>query len=121
MLIYASKSDWFTRRVSNNVWIYSGSFAISLLFLDLFLEKDPWTNWAIVFVSSILFYNAFIDEYELEQKYLKAWRGAQILAAILFLAVSTKVLKESSLRIANSDNTLRSSSTSRQVSRYKLF
>jgi hypothetical protein len=49
MLIYASKSHWFTRRVSNNDWIYSGSFAISLLILDLFLENDPWTNWAIVF------------------------------------------------------------------------
>ena len=102
MLIYASKSDWFTRRVSNNVWIYSGSFAISLLILDLFLENDPWTNWAIVFVSSILFYNAFIDEYELEQKYLKAWKGAQILAAISFLAFihfsNIDTLSENSLR-----------------------
>ena len=63
MLIYASKSDWFTRRVSNNVWIYSGYLAIGFLISDLFVENDPWTNWAIVLVSSILFYNAFIDEY----------------------------------------------------------
>ena len=85
-LLYASRSDWFTRRVSNIVWIYSGSFAIALLVIDLWLENDPWINWAIVFVSSVLFYNAFIDEYELEQKYLQAWKCAQILAAILFLA-----------------------------------
>lgn len=102
MLLYASKSDWVTRRVSNNVWIYSGSFAISLLILDLFLEGDPWTNWAIVFVSSILFYNAFIDEYELEEKYLQAWKGAQILAGILFVAFiyfsDIDSLSENSLR-----------------------
>ena len=102
MLLYASKSDWLTRRVSNNVWIYSGSFAICLLILDLFLEGDPWTNWAIVFVSSILFYNAFIDEYDLEAKYLQAWKGAQILAGILFIAFihfsDIDSLSENSLR-----------------------
>jgi len=102
MLLYASKSDWLTRRVSNNVWIYSGSFAICLLILDMFLEGDPWTNWAIVFVSSILFYNAFIDEYDLEAKYLQAWKGAQILAGILFIAFihfsDIDSLSENSLR-----------------------
>ena len=90
MLCYASWTDLTTRRVPNEVWLYSGSLASLLLIYDLsgWWEDYGYHIWALVFSTVILFYNAFIDEYILDKNQMLFWRisqGLAILCALYFL------------------------------------
>ena len=90
MLGYGAWSDYKIRRVPNQVWLFSGSIAALLLIYEL---SDWWSSLgyhvcALLFSTFVLFYNAIIDEYVIDDNHLILWRCAQVLAifsAIYFL------------------------------------
>ena len=82
MLCYGSWTDFKTRRVPNEVWIISGSIASVLLIYDLSNQNWGYHVWALLFATIILFYNAFIDEYVLEDNQAMLWRVFQVLAIL---------------------------------------
>ena len=88
MLLYGSWTDLQTRRVPNQVWLFSGSLGSILLVYELYLEGWPFHVWALTFATIVLFYNAFIDEYILEKNQYLIWQSLQalaVLSAIYFL------------------------------------
>ena len=90
MLCYGSWTDLKTRRVPNQVWIVSGGFASLLLIFELSQENWSYSVWALVFATIVLFYNAFIDEYVLDENQNRLWQGTQLLAILsaLYFLVS---------------------------------
>ena len=82
MLCYGSWTDLKTRRVPNEVWLVSGSIASALLIYDLSTQNWGYHVWALLFATIILFYNAFIDEYVLEENQTMLWRIFQVLAIL---------------------------------------
>ncbi len=88
MLCYGSWTDLKTRKVPNQVWIISGGFASLLLIFELSQEDWSYSVWALVFATIVLFYNAFIDEYILDENQIRLWQVTQflaILSALYFL------------------------------------
>ena len=84
VLGYGAWADWRTRRVANRTWMLAGGAALLLLAADLWRARDPWPNTALVAASAVLFYNAFIDEYEFDARLRWGWRGAQALGVAAF-------------------------------------
>ena len=82
MLCYGSLTDLKTRRVPNEVWLISGSIASALLIYDLSTQDWGYHVWALLFATIILFYNAFVDEYVLEDNQTMLWRVFQIIAIL---------------------------------------
>jgi Flp pilus assembly protein protease CpaA len=82
MLCYGSWTDLKTRRVPNEVWLVSGSIASALLIYDLSTQNLGYHVWALLFATFVLFYNAFVDEYVLEDNQAMLWRTFQVLAIL---------------------------------------
>ncbi len=82
MLCYGSWTDLKTRRVPNEVWLISGSIASVLLIYDLSTQDWGYHVWALLFATFVLFYNAFIDEYVLEDNQATLWKVFQVLAIL---------------------------------------
>ena len=82
MLCYGSWTDLKTRRVPNEVWLISGSIASVLLIYDLSTQDWGYHVWALLFATFVLFYNAFVDEYVLEDNQAMLWRVFQVLAIL---------------------------------------
>lgn len=82
MLCYGSWTDLQTRRVPNQVWLISGSLGLLLLIYEMTMEEWGYHVWALIFATAVLFYNAFIDEYVLDNNQVMAWQGTQILAIL---------------------------------------
>jgi len=88
MLGYGAWTDHKTRRVPNQTWLIAGTLASVLLAYELTIEDYPIHVWALLFATVILFYNAFVDEYVLDNNQMMLWRLAQalgILGATYFL------------------------------------
>ena len=101
MLCYGSWTDLKTRRVPNEVWLISGSIASAILIYDLSTQDWGYHVWALLFATIILFYNAFVDEYVLEDNQTMLWRVFQILAILSALYFLLTVDSE---EISNANN-----------------
>jgi len=101
MLSYGSWSDLKTRRVSNLVWLISGSLGALLLIYEF---STVWNDfgfylWALLFATFVLFFNAFVDEYVLDKNQAIIWKSSQYFAIFcslyfLFSFDSNDVSKE---------------------------
>ena len=103
MLCYGSWTDLKTRRVPNQVWLISGSIASLLLFYEFSLDNVDYHVWGLLFATVVLFYNAFIDEYILDNNQIYLWRLTQsiaIISAIYFLiTITPEEMRENNYRI----------------------
>tara|TARA_B110000438_G_scaffold101747_2_gene100630 strand:+ start:2114 stop:3031 length:918 start_codon:yes stop_codon:yes gene_type:complete len=103
MLCYGSWTDLRTRRVPNQVWLISGSIASLLLFYEFSLDSVDYHVWGLLFATIVLFYNAFIDEYILDNNQIYLWRLTQsiaIISAIYFLiTITPDEMRENNYRI----------------------
>lgn len=103
MLCYGSWTDLKTRRVPNQVWLISGSIASILLFYEFSLDNVDYHIWGLLFATVILFFNAFVDEYVLDNNQMYLWRFAQALAVIctiyFIMIVDPEEMQENNYRI----------------------
>ena len=103
MLFYGSWTDLKTRRVPNQVWLISGSIASLLLFYEFSVDNVDYHVWGLLFATIVLFYNAFIDEYVLDNNQMYLWRFTQslaIIAAIYFMMTTNPdEIQENNYRI----------------------
>ena len=89
MLIYGAWTDHKTRRVPNQTWLISGTLGSAILAYEFTTEEYDLHIWALLFATVVLFYNAFVDEYVLDNNQMMLWRATQvlgILCAVYFLA-----------------------------------
>ena len=77
MLLYGSWTDLKTRRVPNQVWLFSGSIASLLLFYEFSVDNVAYHIWCLLFATIVLFFNAFVDEYVLDNNQIYLWRFTQ--------------------------------------------
>ena len=94
MLCYGSWTDLMTRRVPNQVWLFSGSLASLLLIYEMSTEEWDYHIWALIFSTIVLFYNAFVDEYVLDANQVMVWQATQILAIVSAIYFFIKVDSE---------------------------
>ena len=61
-----------------------------MLIFELSQENWSYSVWALVFATIVLFYNAFIDEYVLDENQNRLWQATQLLAILsaLYFLVS---------------------------------
>jgi Flp pilus assembly protein protease CpaA len=88
MLGYGAWTDHKTRRVPNQTWLISGTIASVLLAYEFTTEEYSLYIWALLVATIVLFYNAFVDEYVLDNNQMMLWRAVQvfgILCAAYFL------------------------------------
>ena len=88
MLGYGAWTDYKTRRVPNQIWLISGTIASVLLAYEFTTEEYSLHVWALLVATIVLFYNAFVDEYVLDNNQMMLWRAVQvlgILCAVYFL------------------------------------
>jgi archaeal preflagellin peptidase FlaK len=78
-LIYASVSDWRTRRVSNVIWMDLGIIALIILWMDMFQAGAPLIAQSILLPIAFLFADIFWER----EKGLKSLAG--ILSAALYI------------------------------------
>ena len=103
MLSYGSWTDFKTRRVPNQVWLISGSIASILLFYEFKLNNVDYHVWGLLFATIVLFYNAFVDEYILDNNLTYLWRFTQSLAIIFviyfIMTITPEEMQENDYRI----------------------
>jgi len=103
MLLYGSWTDLKTRRVPNQVWLISGSIASLLLFYEFSMNNMDYHIWGLLFATIVLFYNAFIDEYVLDDNQMYLWRFTQFLAIIstiyFIITITPEEMQENNYRI----------------------
>jgi Flp pilus assembly protein protease CpaA len=88
MLGYGAWTDHKTRRVPNQTWLISGNLGSVLLAYEFTTEEYSLHIWALLVATIVLFYNAFVDEYVLDDNQMMLWRAVQvfgILCAAYFL------------------------------------
>ncbi len=88
MLGYGAWTDHKTRRVPNQTWLISGTLGSVLLAYEFTTEEYSLHIWALLVATIVLFYNAFVDEYVLDDNQMMLWRAVQvfgILCAAYFL------------------------------------
>jgi len=59
--VFASASDWKTRKVSDIVWIILGSLALLTLWIDLLIAKAPGIAHLILLPIAFVFFDIFWD------------------------------------------------------------
>jgi len=103
MLLYGSWTDLKTRRVPNQVWLFSGSIASLLLFYEFSVDNVAYHIWCLLFATIVLFFNAFVDEYVLDNNQIYLWRFTQFLAVIsaiyFMVTITPEEMKEDNYRL----------------------
>lgn len=103
VLCYGSWTDLKTRRVPNQVWLISGTIASLLLCFELSTQNWDYHVWALLFATFVLFYNAFVDEYVLDDNQIMFWKGIQILAILsaiyFFITVASDELSSDNYQL----------------------
>ena len=82
MLGYGAWTDYKTRRVPNQTWLISGTIASVLLAYEFTTEEYSLYIWALLVATIVLFYNAFVDEYVLDNNQMMLWRAVQVLGIL---------------------------------------
>ena len=82
MLGYGAWTDHKTRRVPNQTWLISGTIASVLLAYEFTIEEYSLHIWALLVATVVLFYNAFVDEYVLDNNQMMLWRAVQVLGIL---------------------------------------
>lgn len=79
--IYASRSDWKTRRVSDIVWIALGTIAFLILIIELIVREANPIEWSLLLPLAFIFYDIFWDREH-------GWRTKTGAVAMLLYALS---------------------------------
>ena len=82
MLIYGAWTDHKTRRVPNQTWLISGTLGSAILAYEFTTEEYSLHIWALLVATIVLFYNAFVDEYVLDNNQMMLWRAIQVLGIL---------------------------------------
>lgn len=78
--VYASVSDWRTRKVKDKTWVTLGTIALMILAMDLVLKDAPLIAFSLLLPIAFLFYDIFWDR----EKELNKPTG--LLGVILYVA-----------------------------------
>ena len=105
MLGYGAWSDHKTRRVPNQTWLISGTIASVLLAYEFTTEEYSLHIWALLVATIVLFYNAFVDEYVLDNNQMMLWRAVQVLgilcAAYFLFSVESEELSAQDYKLVD--------------------
>ena len=105
MLGYGAWSDHKTRRVPNQTWLISGTLASVLLAYEFTTEEYSLHIWALLVATIVLFYNAFVDEYVLDNNQMMLWRAVQVLgilcAAYFLFSVESEELSAQDYKLVD--------------------
>lgn len=105
MLGYGAWTDHKTRRVPNQTWLISGTIASVLLAYEFTTEEYSLHIWALLVATIVLFYNAFVDEYVLDNNQMMLWRAVQVLgilcAAYFLFSVESEELSAQGYKLVD--------------------
>ncbi len=105
MLGYGAWTDHKTRRVPNQTWLISGTIASVLLAYEFTTEEYSLHIWALLVATIVLFYNAFVDEYVLDNNQMMLWRAIQVLgilcAAYFLFSVESEELSAQDYKLVD--------------------
>ena len=105
MLGYGAWTDYKTRRVPNQTWLVSGTIASVLLAYEFTTEEYSLHIWALLVATIVLFYNAFVDEYVLDNNQMMLWRAIQVLgilcAAYFLFSVESEELSAQDYKLVD--------------------
>ena len=105
MLGYGAWTDHKTRRVPNQTWLVSGTIASVLLAYEFTTEEYSLHIWALLVATIVLFYNAFVDEYVLDNNQMMLWRAVQVLgilcAAYFLFSVESEELSAQDYKLVD--------------------
>ena len=105
MLGYGAWTDHKTRRVPNQTWLISGTLASVLLAYEFTIEEYSLHIWALLVATIVLFYNAFVDEYVLDNNQMMLWRALQVLgilcAAYFLFSVESEELSAQDYKLVD--------------------
>jgi len=105
MLGYGAWTDHKTRRVPNQTWLISGTIASVLLAYEFTIEEYSLHIWALLVATIVLFYNAFVDEYVLDNNQMMLWRAVQVLgilcAAYFLFSVESEELSAQDYKLVD--------------------
>ena len=105
MLGYGAWTDHKTRRVPNQTWLISGTIASVLLAYEFTTEEYSLHIWALLVATIVLFYNAFVDEYVLDNNQMMLWRAVQVLgilcAAYFLFSVESEELSAQDYKLVD--------------------
>ena len=105
MLGYGTWTDHKTRRVPNQTWLISGTLASVLLAYEFTTEEYSLHIWALLVATIVLFYNAFVDEYVLDNNQMMLWRAVQVLgilcAAYFLFSVESEELSAQDYKLVD--------------------
>ena len=105
MLGYGAWTDHKTRRVPNQTWLISGTIASLLLAYEFTIEEYSLHIWALLVATIVLFYNAFVDEYVLDNNQMMLWRAIQVLgilcAAYFLFSVESEELSAQDYKLVD--------------------
>ena len=105
MLGYGAWTDYKTRRVPNQIWLISGTIASVLLAYEFTTEEYSLHIWALLVATIVLFYNAFVDEYILDNNQMMLWRAVQVLgilcAAYFLFSVESEELSAQDYKLVD--------------------
>ena len=105
MLGYGAWTDHKTRRVPNQTWLISGTLASVLLAYEFTTEEYSLHIWALLVATIVLFYNAFVDEYVLDNNQMMLWRAVQVLgilcAAYFLFSVESEELSAQDYKLVD--------------------
>ncbi len=105
MLGYGAWTDYKTRRVPNQTWLISGTIASVLLAYEFTTEEYSLHIWALLVATIVLFYNAFVDEYVLDNNQMMLWRAVQVLgilcAAYFLFSVESEELSAQDYKLVD--------------------
>ncbi len=105
MLSYGAWTDHKTRRVPNQTWLISGTLASVLLAYEFTTEEYSLHIWALLVATIVLFYNAFVDEYVLDNNQMMLWRAVQVLgilcAAYFLFSVESEELSAQDYKLVD--------------------
>jgi len=105
MLGYGAWTDHKTRRVPNQTWLISGTIASVLLAYEFTTEEYNLHIWALLVATIVLFYNAFVDEYVLDNNQMMLWRAVQVLgilcAAYFLFSVESEELSAQGYKLVD--------------------
>lgn len=94
IFIYASHSDWKTRRVKDVVWIALGTISLILLMIELIIRtrNDVYLllNLSLLFPTGFIFYDIFLDPKRMQRRALTILRVA--LYILSFFLVSFYII-----------------------------
>ena len=105
MLGYGAWTEHKTRRVPNQTWLISGTLASVLLAYEFTTEEYSLHIWALLVATIVLFYNAFVDEYVLDNNQMMLWRAVQVLgilcAAYFLFSVESEELSAQDYKLVD--------------------